>query len=60
MHKYTVGYIYAFMCVCTHTHTHIYIYMSGAICGVMLTNLGNGHSDQSSNPGQGCFHFTSH
>ena len=26
--------------------------------GVMVINVGNGHGDQSSNPGQGCLHFT--
>ena len=40
----------------THTHAHIYIYVF--VRGVMATVVTNGHSDQSSNPGQGCLHFT--
>ena len=31
---------------------------SSGACGVMVNAVGNGHSDQSSKPGQGCFHFT--
>ena len=35
----------------THTHTHIYIYM-GSVRGEMVTVVGNGHGNPSSNPGR--------
>ena len=41
----------------THTHTNIYIY-HGGIHGVMVTIIGNGSSNPSSNPGLGSWNFT--
>ena len=29
--------------------------LNGGDCGIMVTVLGNGHGDPSSNPTQGCF-----
>ena len=31
---------------------------TGGACGVMVSVVGNGHSDTSSNPGQDWLHFT--
>ena len=33
-------------------------FMPRGTCGVMVTIVGNGHGDLSSNPGQSCLHFT--
>ena len=48
----------------THTHTHIYIYIyiyiyiRAGVCGVMVTVVGNGHGEMSSNPGRDCLYLT--
>ena len=34
------------------------IYTPGGICGVMITVIGNGHGDLSSNSGWGCLYST--
>ena len=41
-------------------YIYIYIYRERekGICGVMVTIIGNGHSDISSNAGPGCLNFT--
>ena len=40
-------------------YIYIYIYkMFRGVSDVMLTVVGNGYSDPSSNPGQGCLYFT--
>ena len=36
----------------------LYIYIFRSACGVIVIVIGNGHGDTSSNPRQGCLHFT--
>ena len=36
---------------------YIYAYDLGGAHGIMVTVVGNGHNDPSSNPGQGSLHF---
>ena len=43
---------------CRYVYIYIYIYKLGGACGVMVIVRGRGHGDPSSNPGQGCLHFT--
>ena len=33
------------------------LYTSRCACGVIVTIVGNGHGEKSSNPGQGCLYF---
>ena len=52
-----VGYLMSNL-VNKHTHTqyiyiYIYIYIGGT-CSIMVTIIGNGHSELSTNPGQDC------
>ena len=62
-YQYTYMHAYIHICVCVYMnmyrcmHSHMYIYVCD-VCGVMITILGNGHNDPSSNPGQGCIDFT--
>ena len=38
--------------------TNIYVFKFGGAHGVMVIVIGNGHGEPSSNPRQGCLHFT--
>ena len=49
--------IFAYISLHVYTSTCVHIYMCMHIHDVMVTVIGNGHSDTSSNPGQVCLHF---
>ena len=52
-------YIYIYMCVHVCVCVCLYWgYFYIDTCGVMVTIVGNGHDNLSSNSGQGCLHFT--
>ena len=50
-------YTYAHTHTHTHTHTHIYMRERGAR-GLMVDILKDEHVNPSSQPGQGCLHFS--